>query len=764
MDLQSALLVLVSVFLLILTFSSFLNRKSRGQLFFAFAMLFCSIWAISSLINHVSPDIQVITFFTRLSFSMGLVSLLFLVLFSALFPAEKFIKPRRLLLYTIPIFIGLVVTQFTPLVIVRAIPRIGSINESAEFGSWFIWYAVMTIIYLSLFINNFLTSYQKTKGIYRFQAKFILFGTSVSIALGILIGVIFPLFEIRDVGYMAPFSTVIALICIYYAIFRHYFIDLRLFLTHAGEFITLTAASLIIYYFTSIVSSLISERLTYQGLFLWILIVSMLVVITVQILSRWINAVFIKPYYDYEGMSIELNKKLGSSLDKFEVAKQFALFLLPRLQVERVMVLYSQDEKKSEGLSESIVLYDSRRVHAQGSPQRFFAEKTLHSLTTASNGALIVDQLELSSDFDTSILDVKRVIRQLNLGLLVPITFDETVSGYVLIGRKISKDIFTVQDVTLVQNLLVPFAFSLQRAILYVETKNFARLLQGEVGQATKVLKKQKEKLQEKYQFERDMMGIMGHELRTPMTVAKGMAELIIAKSHDSTIDPGYVNEKVEKIYTSIVKESDLIQTMLSTAHIDNDKINLQISEVKIDEVIEYAISAFQKEADDKGLELTYTPPRTLPRSIQSDPGRVQEIITNLISNAVKYTNQGFVHVTMDYDDKYIYVRVKDTGIGIPEDEIKNIGKKFYRIHQHLDDKKQVVRAGGTGLGLYVVKGLLTALGGRLDVKSEYAKGSEFVGVFPFENRFSENVFIRDKPVDKNDMFQLLGLKVMHRK
>jgi two-component system phosphate regulon sensor histidine kinase PhoR len=209
------------------------------------------------------------------------------------------------------------------------------------------------------------------------------------------------------------------------------------------------------------------------------------------------------------------------------------------------------------------------------------------------------------------------------------------------------------------------------------------------------------------------------------------------------------------------MKEADLIQTMLSTAHIDNKKINLQISEMNLHEVIEYSVAAFKKDAEEKGLYLVYEEPAFPVPVIESDPQRVQEIVNNLVSNAVKYTNSGGITVQMELKPGEIIVHITDTGIGIPQKELNNLGRKFYRIHQHLDDKKQIVRAGGTGLGLYVVKGLLEALGGRLDVSSQYGNGSVFSAVFPLKHTFSQRTF-RAKQIDPNDMFEQLGLNT-HR-
>ncbi len=281
--------------------------------------------------------------------------------------------------------------------------------------------------------------------------------------------------------------------------------------------------------------------------------------------------------------------------------------------------------------------------------------------------------------------------------------------------------------------------------------------MNSKVKSATAKIRKQKAIIEEKYRVERDMMGIMGHELRTPITVARGMTELLLAKVNSGQeLDLTYLKEKLEKIHISITKEADLIQTMLSTSHVDNSKINLQATQFNLVDTIEFSLQAYQKDAEAKQLKLTFENHKPEGFVITNDPNRVQEIVNNLISNAIKYTHQGSVTVTLDEKDGKVIFSVKDTGIGIPKKELQNIGKKFYRVHQHLDSSHTIVRAGGTGLGIYVVKGLLKAMGGELLIESEVNVGSTFTAIFPIVIETNQS----SVPVaDSADMFIKLGLK-----
>ena len=118
-----------------------------------------------------------------------------------------------------------------------------------------------------------------------------------------------------------------------------------------------------------------------------------------------------------------------------------------------------------------------------------------------------------------------------------------------------------------------------------------------------------------------------------------------------------------------------------------------------------------------------------------ADRVRAQEIIDNLLSNAIKYTPKGYVEIKIKEEDKNVIIAVKDTGMGIREEDIPRLGKKFFRARQYVKNHdgadNKVVRAGGTGIGLYVTFNYTKLLNGTIDIKSTYGKGSTFTVTLP---------------------------------
>ncbi len=583
-------------------------------------------------------------------------------------------------------------------------------------------------------------TYRHSKGIFKFQVG--IFGISLIISVigGVLFNLILPTFGNFSFIIFGPTFTVCVAIASVYCMVNYRYTDFRIIFSEVFEKLVLGIFFILI---ITLINGITDEYFdnyifTARTVLYGIFAVGFLVVVGFIKINSIKRALFVPDYQTklelFTRKSVDFNsaeqfiKEYIHTLTSLVPVDSYKIFLKDKKEHKSyhdlIDLIYTNEE-------DNIIIYDEEN------------KKLLDGNTENSVRLKIFDSLR----------------KEIRANAIVRLKYLDNIVGYLLLDDKVNKQAFTKYDINFIKSLSETFAVYLYKLELYQDIQGFNDFLQKKIDDATQTLQAQKTQLEEKYQFEKDMMGIMGHELRTPMTVAKGMTELLLDKLKFGTaVNNEYLGQKLEKIFTSIIKESDLIQTMLSTSHIDNNKVNLQVAPVDIMELIDYAIVNFQKEAESKGLKLELIMPEFEVPKVKNDQSRLQEIITNLISNAIKYTNKGFVRVQLDKQGDSILYSVIDTGIGIPEEELKNIGKKFYRIHQHLDEKKDIVRAGGTGLGLYVVKGLLDAMGGGLLVESEEGLGSKFTAIIPLEVKDSDKVNISEAKTDENDMFAKLGL------
>jgi signal transduction histidine kinase len=245
--------------------------------------------------------------------------------------------------------------------------------------------------------------------------------------------------------------------------------------------------------------------------------------------------------------------------------------------------------------------------------------------------------------------------------------------------------------------------------------------------------------LEEALRKEKDMMDILGHELRTPLSTSRNailLIDTLVNNSQDGSIKIDMIRKYVDIAKENIRREVRLLETVLSSTRIENGKMQIIYAEVEANDVVGDSITSFQEKAEQKGLKLKMKVPK---HKVYVKVGReqIQEVIDNLVSNAVKYTEKGEIEVSLEENEDKVIFAVKDTGIGVPKEEIKNLGKKFHRVDMYVDSSEErngevkIVRPGGTGIGLYVSFELVKMMGGKVEIESEVAKGSTFKVIFP---------------------------------
>mgnify|MGYP003729766153 CR=1 FL=1 len=271
-----------------------------------------------------------------------------------------------------------------------------------------------------------------------------------------------------------------------------------------------------------------------------------------------------------------------------------------------------------------------------------------------------------------------------------------------------------------------------QKQLLQTYTYQIAIALEN--AKLYKALQEALAQLQEARRQERDMIDVMGHELRTPITIVRN-ALLILAQQYKFKKEvPLDIFEKyMEMAIESTRREMTLIETLLAATKIDARRIQFNKEKVNMLDVIDDAIEGQKHFADDRKIKINYEKPNQ-EFIAYADRVRTQEIVDNLLNNAVKYTQKGYVEIKIEKLNKeMLRVSIKDTGIGISKEDMQNLGKKFFRAKQYINTQsgEAVVRPGGTGLGLYVVFGLVKAMGGEINIESKLGKGSTFSFTLP---------------------------------
>ena len=239
------------------------------------------------------------------------------------------------------------------------------------------------------------------------------------------------------------------------------------------------------------------------------------------------------------------------------------------------------------------------------------------------------------------------------------------------------------------------------------EIFSFAQLKQKEIDELKKL-----------EAFRREFIADISHELKTPIFAAQGFVHTLL----DGAMDDKAVRGKfLKKAAKSLDGLDVLVQDLLTLSHIETGQIKMHFETFDLHELTEEVFEQLEDKAEKRNVKLEVERPNHKIQ-VYADWQRISQVMTNLVSNAIKHSHEGgTVTVKFDATKKYVTVHVKDHGEGIAEEHLIRIFERFYRV-----DKSRSRENGGTGLGLAIVKHILENHNTKAEVESEPGKGSDF--------------------------------------
>ncbi|MBQ6815054.1 MAG: two-component sensor histidine kinase [Lachnospiraceae bacterium] len=312
--------------------------------------------------------------------------------------------------------------------------------------------------------------------------------------------------------------------------------------------------------------------------------------------------------------------------------------------------------------------------------------------------------------------------------------FDFSISDIDTMISDLQEDISVILLVVVIIVIAVGFAISFYATVPYKKMQEHIRQLDAgkreenwksgideldKVNESVEAIILRLKKVDESRE---EFVSNVSHELKTPITSMKVLADSLLAMGD---VPAEMYKEFMEDIASEIERETSIINDLLALVRMNKSSLELQISEVNIVEQIEIVIKRVTPIAAKRNIDISFE--NFKPVTAEVDQVKMSMVITNLIENAVKYNVQdGWVKVSLNADLSYFYLKVSDSGIGIPEDAQMQVFDRFYRV-----DKARSRETGGTGLGLAITNTVVNMHNGEIKLYSREGEGSTFTVRIP---------------------------------
>jgi signal transduction histidine kinase len=323
----------------------------------------------------------------------------------------------------------------------------------------------------------------------------------------------------------------------------------------------------------------------------------------------------------------------------------------------------------------------------------------------STDGLLVKEEVKLNPRIARYFETAEGELEAIKAALIVPLKVENKLNGILLLGEKLSGEIYDDQELDMLMLLATQAAISLENARLYenLATSN-ARLLEAS-------------------RLKSQFLANMSHELRTPLNSIIGFSKVLINR-----LD-GELTERQEAYVRSVHNSSrhllELINSILDFSRIEAGKFEMRSEKMDLLDVVDECMETSMPLVRDKRVKLEKDVPVELP-AVQADRTRIKQVLLNLISNAIKFTHTGRVLVQVRPEGEHVHVSVADTGIGISPGDLQRLFEPFQRL-----DNPLAQQADGTGLGLAISKKFVELHRGRIWAESRESQGSTFHFTLP---------------------------------
>lgn len=712
-------------------FTFFILKKQKIKkysLFFALLTISISLWSFSMLFFRISTDFNIIFIWGKIVYVVAACAAFFFLMFSIFFPKDKKNVKNFWIFFIYLFFICILFFSFFGNFIISGVEKRNSVN-SLIYNNGNIIYGLYITIYFFLGFLLLFNKYKKYSGNLKLQLKYIFIGTILSLFIGFLNNFILTYFGDFRYNWIGPTSTLILVSLTYYAIIRYRFMDINVIIRKTTVYfftiILYLSIVLLAIYVTAAVGDIeVNWAIVWMAFFVAAILLVFFDKVK-KIFTRIVNRYFFNDIVDYQKTITNLAKLLPQEIKLNRVVDFIVNNLMDAMKLNRagVLLLDSKTFKyeiirttgfnKKNGIS---LITNTFLINYLKNHKQLIAAQELEFLKEAAKTKKEGAELEkLAKDMN-----------HIEAGLCLPLFSADRLIGIIILGNKISNDAYSKEDLEMLEIVANQASIAIENAILYKKVQDFNKNLQKKVNKQTKDIKNKTERLRKLLIMRSEFLNITSHQLRTPVSVIKGILSMI----KEGSIPKKREKEFLDSAFQRTVKLNEIINDILDASAIDSGKFEIQFSPILVEPILKEIYQ--EKKQDnldlDKKIKLILDLPQKSLPAVLSNEKYLRHIFLNLINNAFQYTIKGSIVIKAEVKKDKIIIKIIDTGIGIRKDDIPKLFQKFGRAKNAIG-----IYADGSGLGLFIIKKIVNK---HKDAKvyiekTEIGKGSIFVLELP---------------------------------
>lgn len=681
------------------------NRIFASFIFFGF--VYVASLAVADLVR--SPAISLAAVRTAIVATNYIG--FFLYLLAKYFPSNPIKTPKLQIIIVFLIATILSILAYTPYMISSvAITEFG-----ADLDSVGILYYVQQAYLVVMIVSSLVIlakKISKSNLQQRNQIRFIIYVIIFYAFINIVIINTLPLFlQYQGIGPLltAP-STMIMFMGFAYVIVRHRLFDIKLVVARALIYLLSIFALASIYSFLAFgLANIFLKNLSIQSQQFFYVFLAVVLAFTFapikKVFERVTNSIFYRNRYDAQQLVNSIGQIMASEIDLDKLSTKVIKELCTEMKIEKGEIVV---------FGEKQLFYENNIFKKNGEE---ITQRELRKL-----GRTMVEYESLQYG------ERKDLMSEYGISISMPLKTGDKFMGYLLLANKKSGDIYTTEDMKVLEVIGSELSVAVQNALSYKEIQLFSETLAERVRQRTAQLKNANDQLKILDQAKDEFISMASHQLRTPLTTVKGYASMLDEGDFGKLSKEQ--REPVQLALDGANRMARLIDDLLNVSRMDANRFFLEVADVDMTKVVAEEITQLQSIAESKDVKLNYISPKEKIPEIRLDENKTRQVIMNLVDNAIHYSQPpkggGEVNVSFELDGDHVVFIVKDNGIGVP---VKVQNKLFTKMFRANNAKE--LRPDGTGLGLYLVKRVVQDEGGKLIFESVEGKGSTFGFTLP---------------------------------